>query len=122
MVDYYAVLGVAPGRGIDHIRKAYLALAKALHPDTPPGEKLVYGIPPAVTIEMVNYAYGELKDPRRRSSYDIARAMLVDGCAACKGTGLTPEYRGFIIKGVVVCRVCGGNGITPGGKNALSLQ
>ena len=63
MKDYYKILGLEEGVGLEHIKKSYRRLAKKYHPDSahPHSSDLRF-------IE-VNEAYEFLADAERRASY-----------------------------------------------------
>jgi len=63
-VTHYDVLGVAPSAPISEVRRAYVALARELHPDREGGD--------AAAMRAVNEAWATLRDPDRRASYDLA--------------------------------------------------
>src|SRR3954447_16400760 len=63
--DYYEVLGVERGAGLDEIKKAYRKLALKFHPDKNPGD-------PAAEekFKEAAEAYGVLSDEEKRARYD----------------------------------------------------
>ena len=68
--DLYEVIGVKAGAKDADIRKAYLKLAKKLHPDVNPGNKQA-----EQRFKEINLAYEVLKDPKKRAQYDEMRTM-----------------------------------------------
>ena len=60
-VDYYKVLGVRSNARAATLRVAYVRLAKTSHPDR--GGSLA-------AMQLINRAYGTLRDPARRAAYD----------------------------------------------------
>jgi hypothetical protein len=69
-VDYYAILGVAPGADADEVTRAFRALAKQSHPDAVPDEAA------AERFRDVAAAYAVLGDRRTRVEYDRVRAEI----------------------------------------------
>ena len=65
MKDPYEILGVARAAAPDEIRKAYLKLAKKLHPDLNPGDKKSES-----RFKEVASAYDLLSDPEKRRRFD----------------------------------------------------
>ena len=68
--DPYAILGVTRAATRAEIRAAYLARARAAHPD-------LVGVSRLETMQAINEAWAMLKDPGRRSDYDAA-ALAAD--------------------------------------------
>ena len=63
--DYYEVLGIERGAGVDDIKKAYRKLAVKFHPDKNPGEKTA-----EEKFKEIGEAYEVLSDPQKRAAYD----------------------------------------------------
>jgi curved DNA-binding protein CbpA len=65
MRNFYEVLGVQSTATLDEIKRAYRALAKTLHPDTPTGDTEKFA--------ELSQAYSVLSDPGQRSDYDLGK-------------------------------------------------
>jgi molecular chaperone DnaJ len=63
--DYYEVLGLAKGAGVDEIKKAYRKLAVKYHPDKNPGDADA-----EEKFKEAAEAYGVLSDEEKRAKYD----------------------------------------------------
>lgn len=63
--DYYEVLGIARGAGVDEIKKAYRRLAVQYHPDKNPGDASA-----EEKFKEAAEAYGVLSDEEKRARYD----------------------------------------------------
>lgn len=68
VTDYYAVLGVDPDASQKEIKTAYRARARALHPDTNPGDAAA-----EEQFKAVQQAYDAVGDEKKRAAYDRAR-------------------------------------------------
>lgn len=63
--DYYAVLGVGRDADVLRIRQAYRRLARRLHPDLNPNDRVV-----EERFRQIRRAFETLGDPDRRAEYD----------------------------------------------------
>lgn len=63
--DPYQVLGIGPSATGADIARAYRRLARAVHPDSRPGDPAAAG-----QFRALSEAYGLLSDPARRAAWD----------------------------------------------------
>jgi curved DNA-binding protein CbpA len=71
---YYDVLGVQADAAPDELRRAYLALARALHPDRTIAAPKHEADQASRRMQQVNEAWRVLRDPASRAAYDRALA------------------------------------------------
>lgn len=79
--DPYAELGVPRNASADDIRRAYRALAKELHPDARPGDKVA-----EERFKRITAAFNLLSDPDKRRRYDRGE-IDADGNERVRGFG-----------------------------------
>ena len=79
--DPYEVLGVSRAAPRQQIRAAYLARARAAHPDLVGGRGLDL-------MRTLNEAWSILKDARRRSAYDAASGAVTVEAYAANGSAV----------------------------------
>ncbi len=94
--DFYKELGVTKSASSADIKKAYRKLARDLHPDKNPGNKVAED-----KFKAISEAYDVLSDDAKRKEYDEARDLMSSGA-----------FRGF----------GGGGGGTPGGTGGFDVN
>jgi molecular chaperone DnaJ len=80
--NYYDILGVNEGAGVEEIKKIYRKLAKQCHPDANPGSKQSED-----RFKEISEAYDVLSDPKKRQQYDQMRKYGFGGPGAGKAGG-----------------------------------
>ena len=66
-MDYYSVLGLAPGASAADIKRAYRRLSRRFHQGINPGDRAAQAI-----FQRITEAYETLSDPARRTQYDAS--------------------------------------------------
>ena len=94
--DFYKELGVTKSASSAEIKKAYRKLARDLHPDKNPGNKISED-----KFKAISEAYDVLSDDAKRKEYDEARDLMASGA-----------FRGF----------GGAGGATPGGAGGFDVN
>jgi molecular chaperone DnaJ len=79
-MDFYIVLGLERAASVEDIKRAYKRLARKLHPDVNPGDRLA-----AQQFRQIAEAYETLIDPDRRSRYDATGSAAVPAAPAPSG-------------------------------------
>lgn len=101
MINPFKILGVHRESDEAAIRAAYVARAKAAHPDAGgDGE----------AFARLNEAYKTLMDRRLRSSFLKNMLIRCRECPQCKGTGATYRQKGLLGRVYTLCAPCGGAG------------
>ena len=75
--DFYAMLGVSETASADEIKRAFKKLARDLHPDRNPGDKVS-----EERFKQISEAYDVLGSSEKRSEYDQVRHMARSGYAS----------------------------------------
>lgn len=73
--DHYRVLGVDPDANADEIRRAYLRLARRLHPDFHSDADASTRSSLQRKMQQVNESWGVLSDPEQRQRYNRERRV-----------------------------------------------
>jgi curved DNA-binding protein CbpA len=82
--DPYEVLGISTNATDADIARAYRRLARAVHPDSRPGDPAA-----AAEFHAISDAYGLLSDPARRAAYDHQRQVQSSWLRASPGAPAT---------------------------------
>lgn len=86
MSTHYEVLGVAATAGPEAIRAAYVAIAKANHPDHRSAEDPARRAAADATMKRANQAWFVLRDPARRAEYDRSLSRPATSSAAASAS------------------------------------
>lgn len=70
-MTHYEVLGVADDASLAEIRRAYVRLARAHHPDRHAHGSVAERASAEQRMRAINAAWSELRDPDRRRQYDL---------------------------------------------------
>ena len=73
-MDFYSVLGLAPGASASEIKRAYRRLSRRYHPGINPGDAAA-----AALFQRITEAYETLADADRKRHYDDAGVPAQDG-------------------------------------------
>lgn len=83
-MDYYSILGLAPGASVSDVKRAYRRLSRRYHPGINPGDRAAEAM-----FRRITEAYETLVDNERRRQYDAA------GVAAAPAGDRAFEFSGF---------------------------
>lgn len=81
-MDYYSVLGLAPGASATEIKRAYRRLSRRYHPGLNPGDRAAVAL-----FQRITEAYETLADAERRRRYDDAGVPAQTGEQALEFSG-----------------------------------
>ena len=70
--NIYAILGIAPDADAATVKTAYLAAARAIHPDTLKSDDAT------ALMQKLNRVYDFLSDPARRAKYDAKQKAKIE--------------------------------------------
>jgi molecular chaperone DnaJ len=88
-MDYYALLGLAPGATASDLKRAYRRLSRRYHPGINPGDRAAEAL-----FERITTAYETLIDAERRRQYDMA-GIAADRLSGGSGGVHVSEFSGF---------------------------
>jgi len=88
-MDYYALLGLAPGATASDVKRAYRRLSRRYHPGINPGDRAAEAL-----FRRITEAYETLIDTERRRQYDTAGIAVPGGTADARDENLF-EFSGF---------------------------
>lgn len=83
-MDYYTLLGLAPGASVSEVKRAYRRLSRRYHPGINPGDRQAEAV-----FRRITEAYETLVDVDRRRQYDAA------GVVVAPARDRTFEFTGF---------------------------
>lgn len=89
---HYAVLGVAEGAEPDEVRKAYLDMARRLHPDRWIDASATERVDVERRMQEVNEAWRVLGNPARRLAYDVERREAGRRARVAPPTGVGDRF------------------------------
>jgi hypothetical protein len=89
---HYAVLGVAEGAEPDEVRRAYLDLARRLHPDRWIDASAAERVDVERRMQEVNEAWRVLGNPARRLAYDVERREVGRRARVAPPTGVGDRH------------------------------
>ena len=91
-VTHYATLGVAEGADPDAVRRAYLDMARRLHPDRWIDASADERVDVERRMQEVNEAWRVLGNPARRLAYDVERREVGHRARVAPPTGVGERY------------------------------
>ena len=112
MATHYEILGVAPDADTETVRRAYVAVAKANHPDRRQSDDEARRARADERIRAANAAWHVLRDPERRADYDRSlRPRSSGGAGSPTGSARSAARSGPPRSGVVGARPAPPSGV-----------